>query len=167
MAPIPEPVPGLVFRYDFLRPREAEGGVEHGKERPACILVRLLAGERLSGVRVLMEGGEFVIGDYVASANDFIILPIQSDPPSKLQLGVVLDVRTKAYIGLRDDRPSDVIVSEVNIDTWPNSGIKDAPGRPGRWSYDRPTPGPKLAEIAKAFRLLPEKRLVTAVVRAM
>jgi len=146
MAPIPEPVPGLVFRYDFLRPREAEGGVEHGKERPACILVRLLAGERLSGVRVLMEGGEFVIGDYVASANDFIILPIQSDPPSKLQLGVVL---------------------EVKIDTWPNSGIQDAPGRPGRWSYDRPMPGPKLAEIAKAFRLLPEKRLVTAVVRAM
>jgi len=34
----PEPKPGLVFRYDYLRPREFADGIEHGKVRPACIL---------------------------------------------------------------------------------------------------------------------------------
>lgn len=165
MASIPKPVPGLVFRYDYLRPHEAIAGIENGKERPACILVVLRADECLSGVNVISEDGRSRKGDYVASENDVIVIPIQSDPPNKHQLGVILDVDTKKYIGLPDDRVSYAIVSEVNIDTWPNGGIQDLPGRPGQWSYGRLMPGPKLAEIAKAFRRLRELQHVHAVLR--
>lgn len=41
MGRIPDPKPGLVFRYDFLRPHEFDEGIEHGKERPACVLMTL------------------------------------------------------------------------------------------------------------------------------
>jgi hypothetical protein len=38
MGPIPDPKPGLVFRYDYLHPHEFEKGVEHGEEsRPAFL----------------------------------------------------------------------------------------------------------------------------------
>lgn len=165
MASIPKAVPGLVFRYDYLRPHEAVEGVEHGKERPTCILVTLKAGERLSGVTVVAEDGTKIAADYDATGNDVVIVPIQSDPPSADQAGVVLDLDTKRYVGLPTERPSYAIVSEVNIDTWPNAGIQDVPGHRGQWAYDRPLPGPKLAEIAKAFRLLREKKLVHALLR--
>jgi hypothetical protein len=165
MASIPKLTPGLVFRYDYLRAREVLAGVEHGKERPACILMTLLAGERLVGVTIIAEDGKKIVTDYEASGDDVIIVPIQSDMPSQNQLGVVLDITTKQYIGLGTDRASFAIVSEVNIDKWPNAGIQDVPGRPGEWAYPRPLPGPKLAEIAKAFRLLRERKLVTAIVR--
>lgn len=165
MASIPKAVPGLVFRYDYLRPHELAEGVEHGKERPACILVTLKAGERLSGVTVIAEDGSKIVADYEATGNDVVIVPIQSDPPSADQAGVVLDLATKRYIGLPSERLSYAIVSEVNIDTWPNSGIQDVPGRQGKWAYERLMPGPKLAEIAKTFRLLRERNLVHALLR--
>ena len=151
VASIPKATPGLVFRYDYLRPREVIVGVEHGKERPACILAVLQAGERLSGVTVIAEGKDRGVADYEAAANDVIIVPIQSDPPSKDQLGVVLDETTKQYIGLPGDRPSYAIVSEVNTDAWPNAGIQDVPGRPGQWAYKRSMPGPNLPKSPKPF----------------
>ena len=165
MARVPSAVPGLVFRYDFLRPWEAEAGIEHGKERPACILTTLKAGERLSDVTVITEDGDRLEADYAANDSDVVIVPIQSDPPGPDQLGIVLDEATKRYIGLPGDRPSYALVSEVNVDAWPNAGIQDVPGRPGQFAYPRTMPGPKLAEIAKAFRLLRDRKLIRAVVR--
>lgn len=165
MGRIPDPKPGLVFRYDFLRPHEFNEGVEHGKERPACVLVTLKEGEVLSGARAVDEATEATTFDYVARAGDVVIVPIQTDPPSKNQLGVVLDVHTKRYIGLPDDKPSYAIVSEVNIDAWPNAGIRSLPGRRGEFAYPRLMPGPKLAAIAQRFLQLREKRLVKALVR--
>ncbi len=64
VAPIPKPTPGLVFRYDYLRPREVEVGIEHGKERPACILAVLQPGERLTGVTVIAEDAKVEVADY-------------------------------------------------------------------------------------------------------
>ena len=165
MGRIPSAAPGLVFRYDFLRPREAESGVENGKERPACILVLLHEGERLTGVTVIVEDDHRVEVDYVAKAGDVVIVPIQSDLPGADQLAGVLDEDTKTYVGLSGDGPAYALVSEVNVDAWPNAGIQDVPGRPGHFAYPRPLPGPKLAEIARAFRLVRERKRGTAVLR--
>lgn len=165
MAGVPSAVPGLVFRCDFLRPWEAEAGIEHGKERPACILMTLKVGERLSGVTVIAEDADRLEADYAANDGDVIIVPIHSDPPGLDKLGVVLDELTKRYIGLPGDRPSYALVSEVNVDPWPNAGIQDVPGRLDQFAYPRTMPGPKLAEIAKAFRLLRDRKIVRAVAR--
>ena len=42
--------------------------------------------------------------------------------------------KPETAIGLPPDRPSYVIVSELNIDFWPNAGIKTLPNNPG--SFD-------------------------------
>lgn len=109
----PEPKLGLVFRYDYLRPREFADGIEHGKVRPACILVPLKEGEVFQNVTVIDETSKRTTANYVASKNDVAIICIQTDPPDKNQLGVKLDLQTKRYIGLPDDKDSWAIVSEV------------------------------------------------------
>jgi hypothetical protein len=164
MARIPDPTPGLVFRYDYLRLHQFDEGIEHGKERPACILATLAEGEVLTGVRIIDEQSRTTI-EYVARTNDVVIIPIQTDPPGRDQLGVVLDIETKRYIGLSTDHVSYAIVSEVNIDTWPSAGIQNVPGRSGQWAYPRLMPGPKMAAIARRFLQLRERNLVKALVR--
>jgi hypothetical protein len=88
----PEPKTGLVFRYDYLRPRELAEGVEHGKDRPACILLPLIEGETLQNVSVIDEASKRTTANYVAGKNDIVIICIQTDPPAKDQLGVKLDL---------------------------------------------------------------------------
>jgi hypothetical protein len=103
--------------------------------------------------------------DYVARKGDVVIVLIQSDPPDKDQLGVVIDIDTKRYIGLPDDKPSYAIVSEVNIDTWPNAGIRSLLGRKGEFAYPRSMPGPKLSAIAQRFLQLRERKHLKSLVR--
>jgi len=55
VAVIPDPVPGLVFRYDYLRSHEASAGLENGKERPACVLLELEPGKLIEGANILDE----------------------------------------------------------------------------------------------------------------
>ena len=47
---------------------------------------------------------------------------------------VEIPAKVQQAIGL-DDAPSWVIVSEHNIDEWPNAGLSPIPGRPGAFSY--------------------------------
>lgn len=164
MARIPDPVPGLVFRYDFLRPRQI-GRFQPGKERPACILISLQRGETLDGVKVVAETGDEYGFDYKVDADAVVIVPIQTDQPSQGQIGIRIDEATKRYVGLPDDGPSYALVSEVNVDVWPNAGIGSLPGKPGRFAYDKPMPGPKLAQIAKAFRIVRDRKLGQAIIR--
>lgn len=161
----PEPRAGLVFRYDYLRPREFKAGIEHGKERPACILLPLKEGEVLQNITVVDESSTRVLANYVATKNDIIIICIQTDPPAKDQLGVKLDLATKRYIGLPDTRESWAIVSEVNIDTWPSSGMGHIPDKQGQFVYQRPMPGPMMAQLAKLFLRLRELNKVWALRR--
>jgi hypothetical protein len=118
-VPIPEPKPGLVIRYDYLWTHEAAAGRDQGKERPACL---------------------------VAAANDFasprfvVILPITHSPPDKNTVGVEIPAKVRQAIGL-DDTPSWVIVSEHNVDEWPNGGLGAVPGKPGVFSYGFIPPG--------------------------
>jgi hypothetical protein len=67
---------------------------------------------------VVDEESKRSIADYVAGKNDVTIICIQTDPPDKDQLGVKLDLQTKRYIGLPDEKESWAIVSEVNIDAF-------------------------------------------------
>jgi len=161
----PKPKPGLVFRYDYLRPREFAEGIEHGKERPACILLPLEEGEVLQNVVVVDEASKSTIANYVAGRNDIVIICIQTDTPDKDQLGVKLDLQTKRYIGLPDEKESWAIVSEVNVDTWPSSGMNHLPGKHGQFVYPRPMPGPMMSQLAKLFLKLCELKKVWALKR--
>lgn len=117
--PPPEPWPGLVFRYDYLWSREAAVGREQGKERPACLVAAL---------------------DSPALPRFVVILPITHTPPDKDTVGVEIPAKVRHAIGL-DDVPSWVIVSEHNVDEWPNGGLAPVPGRPGVFSYGFIPPG--------------------------
>jgi hypothetical protein len=165
VAPLPNPEPGLVFRYDYLRVDEGQAGVENGKERPVCVIMTLAEGETFSGVRLYVEEDSVETETFVAGPNDILVVPIQSDPPNKDQLGLKLKVETKRLIGLPDDRESYVILSEINIDTWPNAGIKNIPNKPGIFAYPGKMPVPILSAMAKAIIQLREKRLMRGIVR--
>ena len=164
MASIPKAVPGFVFRYDYLRPHEAVEGVEHGKERPTCILVTLKAGERLSGVTVVAEDGSKIVADYEATGNDVVIVRYSR---IRLLLTKLASCSILTLSGTSASLGTALVCNCVRgqYRTWPNAGNPGRAGPPRAMGYDRPLPGPKLAEIAKAFRLLREKKLVHALLR--
>ena len=117
--PIPEPRPGLVIRYDYLWSRQSTSGQDHGKERPACLIAA---------------------SDSSTSPRFVVILPITHTPPDQGAVGVEIPAKVRQTLGL-DDAPSWVIVSEHNVDEWPNSGIAFVPGQPGVFGYGFIPPG--------------------------
>ena len=133
---IPEPKPGLVIRYDYLWTREAERGGGQGKERPACLVAA---------------------SDASAMPRFVVILPITHASPAGDVVGIEIPPKVCQAIGW-DDAPSWVIVSEHNIDEWPNAGLAAIPGRPGVFSYGFIPPGlfarikAKFLEIAEQGR---------------
>ena len=132
--PLPEPKPGLVIRYDYLRTREAAAGRDQGKERPACLVAAT---------------------DSVVSPRFVVILPITHTLPDKETVGVEIPAKVRAALGL-DDAPSWVIVSEHNAREWPNGGLAPVPGRPGIFSYGFIPPG-LFAQVKAKFLELYEK----------
>lgn len=132
--PLPEPRPGLVIRYDYLWSREAAAGREQGKERPACLVAAT---------------------DPATSPRFVVILPITHTRPDKETVGVAIPARVRKALGL-DDAPSWVIVSEHNVDEWPNAGLAPLPGRPGVFSYGFIPPG-LFAQVKAKFLELYEK----------
>ena len=60
-----------------------------------------------------------------------VLLPITHTPPDRDTIGIEIPIKVKQAIGL-DDAPSWVIVSEYNIDEWPNAGLSPVPGKAGR-----------------------------------
>jgi hypothetical protein len=112
-VPLPDPRPGLVIRYDYLWTREAAAGRDLGKERPACLVAAT---------------------DPATSPRFVVILPITHTRPDKDTIGIEIPVKVREALGL-DDAPSWVIVSEHNVDEWPNGGLAPLPSRPGVFSY--------------------------------
>ena len=151
MAKIPEPCPGLVFRYRFLRIWQYERGEQVGKERPCCLLFPLKAGQTISGTPVHDESGQAISDRHLARDHEVLILLIQSDRPGPDQMGIELTPGDKRHIGLPDLQPSYVIVSEVNVDRWPNGDMCLIPGHRSSFTYERPVPGPLLSRIMKGF----------------
>jgi hypothetical protein len=127
-VPLPEPRPGLVIRYDYLWSREAAAGRDQGKDRPACLVVA---------------------GDPATSPRFVVILPITHSPPSGDSVGVEIPPAACASLGL-DDARSWVIVSEHNVDEWPNAGLQPVPGKPGVFAYGFVPPS-LFAQIKRRF----------------
>ncbi len=139
---LPEPQPGLVIRYDYLWSREVSLGHGQGKDRPACLVAA---------------------SDSAATPRFVVILPITHAAPIGDTIGIEIPPRVRQAIGL-DDAPSWVIVSEHNIDEWPNGGLAPLPGRPGIFSYGFLPPGlfaqikAKFLELSKRGRGMEVRR---------
>lgn len=110
---LPEPEPGLVIRYDYLWSREAEAGRKSGKERPACLIATI---------------------DSASDPRFVAILPITHSEPKGRTAGVEIPPRVCEHLGLDGER-SWVVVSEFNVDDWPNAGLSPVPGRRGQFAY--------------------------------
>jgi hypothetical protein len=57
-----------------------------------------------------------------------------------------------------DDEPSWIVVSEHNVDVWPNAGLAPLPGRPGVFRYGFIPPGLFAQVKAKFLELYEEGR---------
>jgi hypothetical protein len=110
---LPEPEPGLVFRYDYLWSREAKAGKQTSKDRPACVAVSTDTEE---GPRLA------------------VILPITHSKPSGSTVGIEIPPKVRRHLGL-DDQPCWIIVSEHNVDDWPNPGIAPLTSEKRSYSY--------------------------------
>ena len=131
---LPEPKPGMVIRYDYLWTNEAAIGRNQGKERPACLLAAM---------------------DSSSSPRFVVILPITHTQPSKDTVGFEIPTRVREVLGLHQ-APCWIIVSEHNVDEWPNAGLAPLPGRPGIFSYGFIPPG-LFAQVKAKFLELYEK----------
>jgi hypothetical protein len=125
---LPDPKAGLVVRYDYLWSREAAAGRSQGKDRPTCIVAT---------------------SDSLTSPRYVVLLPITHSPPDADSIGMEIPIKVKQAIGL-DDVPSWVIVSEHNIDEWPNAGLSPVPGKAGVFAYGFIPPG-LFAQIKAKF----------------
>jgi len=109
----PDPTPGMVVRYDYVWSREAAAGRSQGKDRPACLVA---ASDRL------------IIPRFV------VLLAITHTLPSGNTIGIEIPAAVRNALGL-DDAPSWVIVSEHNIDQWPNGGLSPIAAKSGAFAY--------------------------------
>jgi hypothetical protein len=113
-VPLPDLAIGLVVRYEYLwHRRSAEGADTADKDRPACVAFTFDDGEK----------GRCVM-----------LLPITHSPPRGPEVGVEIPLAVKRHLGLDHDR-SWIVVSECNIDVWPNPDLRAVPGRPGVFAY--------------------------------
>lgn len=139
---LPEPKPGLVIRYDYLWSREAAAGRDQGKERPACLVAA---------------------SDSSLRPRFVVILPITHVPPGDDTVGIEIPAKVRQALGL-DDAQSWVIVSEYNVDEWPNGGLAPLPGRSGVFSYGF-IPPRLFAQVKERFLELSEQRRSSGVRR--
>ena len=116
---LPEPRPGLVIRYDYLWSREAAEGRQQSKDRPACLIAA---------------------SDPSTTPRFVVILPITHSAPRGGNVGIEIPHKVRRALGL-DDAPSWVLLSDHNVDEWPNAGLTPVPGRPDVWSYGFVPPG--------------------------
>lgn len=138
----PDPRPGLVVRYDYLWSHEAAAGREHGKDRPTCLVAAI---------------------DRSGSPRYVVLLPITHVPPDDVTVAVEIPAKVKQAIGL-DDARSWIVVSEYNVDEWPNAGLTPIPGHPGRFSYGFIPPG-LFAQVKAKFLDLAKAKATKAVQR--
>lgn len=132
---LPEPRPGLVIRYDYLWAREAAAGRDQGKERPACVIAAT---------------------DPSVEPRFVVIVPITHTAPTGDTIGIEIPPKVRRAIGL-DDAPCWVVVSEYNVDEWPNAGLAPVPGSPGVFAHGF-IPPRLFASIKSRFLDLVEKR---------
>jgi hypothetical protein len=109
-------------------------GREQGKERPVCLIATT---------------------DALAGARFVVILPITHTPPDNNTVGVEIPAKVRYAIGL-DDAPSWIVISEHNVDEWPNGGLAPLPGKPGVFAYGFIPPG-LFSQVKEKFLSLSEQ----------
>jgi hypothetical protein len=133
---LPQPEPGLLLRNDYLWSGEAAADREQGRDRPTCLVAA---------------------SDSRANPRYVVLLPITHSPPIGDTVGIEIPPKVKQAIGL-DDEPSWIIISDHNIDEWPNAGLAQIPGKPAIYSYGF-IPPVLFASVRKRFaELVREKR---------
>ncbi len=138
----PEPRPGLVVRYDYLWTHEAAAGRSQGKDRPTCLVAA---------------------SDSRTKPRFVVLLPITHRQPTGDTVGIEIPAKVKQAIGL-DEARSWVIVSEHNVDEWPNGGLSPVPGKPNVFSYGFIPPG-LFVQIKASFLELARRNASGAVRR--
>ena len=104
--PLPSLDLGLVVRYEYLWHRRKDTPTAD-KDHPACVIATF----RNEGV-----------------ADDFVVyLPISHIPPAEGEVGVEHSSHAKRAAGL-DPAPQWILISECNVDTWPQD-LRSLPGR--------------------------------------
>ena len=104
---IPNPEPGLVISYAYLRHYEHQAGREEGqKDRPSVIV---LAVEREADGAIIVT-----------------VLPITHSPPTDLPSAVEIPSPVKRHLGLDDDR-SWIVLAEGNEFRWPGYDLPKLP----------------------------------------
>ncbi len=93
--------------------------------------------------------------DAIASPRFVVILPITHTRPDRETVGLEIPAKVREALGL-DDAPCWVIVSEHNVDEWPNAGLAPLPGRPRVFSYGFIPPG-FFAQVKAKFLEVYEK----------
>ena len=109
----PEPVPGLVIRFDYLWDADSQKGLStSSKERPCAIVL------------------------YTKKSNRTLVVPISHAYPEPGEEAFSLEIPAEicAEIGLDQDR-NWVRVSEVNEFEWPSPEIRPRPDDPSRVDY--------------------------------
>jgi len=115
VRPKPDPVPGLIVRYDYLwRDQQAAGQQQGSKERPSAIITASLSA----------EGGDHIV----------LICAISHEAPENDSECVRIPAKVAKYLGL-DDRPQWIRTSEYNEVLWSDPGI--VPARADQWEYGR------------------------------
>jgi hypothetical protein len=110
--PLPSLDLGLIVRYEYLWHRRKDAP-NADKDHPACVIATF----RNKGV-----------------ADDFVVyLPISHTAPGEGEIGVELSPHARRAAGL-DSAPQWILISECNIDTWPQD-LRSLPGQPGRFHY--------------------------------
>lgn len=127
--PLPTLEIGLIVQYEYLWHRRRDAPTAD-KDRPACVVVtfkRPKAGT-ISALQSEMPPSD--AGDW----DDYVVyLPISHTPPGADQTGIALTASECRRAGL-DERPQWVMVSECNIDIWPED-VRTLPNQAGRFHY--------------------------------
>jgi hypothetical protein len=104
----PEPYPGLVIRYSYLRRREFDAGHDEGtKDRPCAIVMAVVDRD----------------GD-----REVWVLPITHTRPLDPGDAIEIPISTKKRLGL-DAEHSWIVITEANEFIWPGPDLRPVPGR--------------------------------------
>ena len=139
---LPLPSPGLVVRYDYLWSREAAVGRQQGEDRPACLVAA---------------------SDNSTTPKFVVLLPITHAPPLGDTVAIEIPPKVCEAIGLDEER-SWIVISEYNVDEWPNAGLSPIPGRNDVFAYGFVPPGlfakikAAFLELARAKKSVPVRR---------
>lgn len=110
---IPQPIPSLVISYFYLWKHEEKTGQDNGtKDRPCLI------------VSVESDG----------SSADVIVAPITTLKPDVGE-AIEIPMAVAKHLGLREDKPSYIVCTEVNTFTWPGFDINPVSGSNGEFSF--------------------------------